>query len=402
MRINNQYTRFKVFMFTYWAMMLSTVGMYTMYMLQNGFSKAEVSITVTIFTIATLLGQNFFGYLADRFSRVKRILCICTGLGIVTAVALGFVHAHGWIILLIVLFGFLLYGTVPLSEAWYIAALRSNGHQNEFGKIRGLGSIGYAVSGVLLGILLESFGWRIYSGYIAGSLGILLAVLLFMQESGGVAFYKGTGDLSFAEAFREIARIKPLRFVIVILFVYTFAVKGIYNYLGFLVSDSGGGPLSLGFTYFFDACPEVVTFFLAPRLLGKYRSKDLIFVAFLLQILRLVLILVFNSALAIILLGPLSGFAYGLLAAAYKTYIYELAPEKYKISCLSFSESLIGLSAVFSAPVFGLVIMQFGGQVSVALALALVLSIMLLVAGSLLRERRMYGSSPGFLDGQEK
>jgi 4-hydroxybenzoate polyprenyltransferase len=37
-------------------------------------------------------------------------------------------------------------------------------------------------------------------------------------------------------------------------------VKGIYNYLGVLISDFGSGFFSLGCTYFFNDFPEVVTF----------------------------------------------------------------------------------------------------------------------------------------------
>ena len=35
--INTKYTKFKIFMFTYWAMMLGIAGMYTMYIAEVGF-----------------------------------------------------------------------------------------------------------------------------------------------------------------------------------------------------------------------------------------------------------------------------------------------------------------------------------------------------------------------------
>jgi predicted MFS family arabinose efflux permease len=148
--------------------------------------------------------------------------------------------------------------------------------------------------------------------------------------------------------------------MIIIMFTYNFAMKGIYSYLGILVGDFGGGALSLGLTYFFDASPEIITFFLADRLLKKFHSKNLILVAFVLQIIRLTVILIFNNAIAVISMGVLSGFAFGLVAASYKTYIYNLAPAMYKASCLSLAESIIGLSAIISAPIFGFVFVRFG------------------------------------------
>lgn len=380
-------------MFVYWAMMLSITGMYTMYIIQAGFSKKEISIAVTIFTISSLIGQNFIGYLADRFKCVKKILFISICIGILAAVGLIFPGHKLYIYVMISLWGFFLYGTVPLSEAWYIEELKANNAQKDFGKIRGLGSLGFGLSGVLLGSLLQRFGWGLYFWYILTSACLMLVIIFLMSESKGVALYKvavkskGTnGNLFLKAALHEILGIKSLRQIIIIVFTYNFVLKGIYSYLGVLVSDFGGGPLNLGLAYFFDATPEIITFFLTTRLLSRYESKGLILVAFILQIVRLSLILVFNSPLSIILLGSLSGFAYGLLASSYKTYIYELAPEKYKISCLSLSESIIGLSGVFSAPVFGFIIMKFGGHTSIAVALVVNIAAALYLSRNIFRK----------------
>lgn len=365
-------------MFVYWAMMLSVTGMYTMYIINSGYTKLEISVTVTIMTFVALIGQNILGYLADKLRHVKKILLSSISVGVIIAIALIFAKQHWQISVLIFLWGFFLYGTVPLSEAWCIGILSKSGEQSNFGKIRGFGSIGYGLSGVMLGFILQKSGWSFYYWYILISVCFTLITILIIREADGIALYKGvggrrddTGNISFREAFNEIVKIKPLRSVIFVIFLYNFVVKGIYSYLGILVSDMGGGPLSLGFTYLCDAGPEIITFFLTSWLLSKFNSKWLIFASFVLQIARLSLILVFNSSLAIILLGILSGFAYGMLASAYKTYIYELAPEKYKISCLSLSESIIGLSGVISVPIFGFVILKFCGNASIAMGLAI-------------------------------
>jgi PPP family 3-phenylpropionic acid transporter len=94
----------------------------------------------------------------------------------------------------------------------------------------------------------------------------------------------------------------------------------------------------------------------------------------------------------------LSGLAYGLLAAAYKTYIYDLAPDKYKISCLSLSESIIGLSGVISAPVFGFVIMKFGTYASIAMGLAIDVAAAIAIAVSMLKEREKQQNNLNIID----
>ena len=365
-------------MFAYWAMMLTVMGMYTMYIIHIGFSKTEIGLTVTICTFSALLGQNFTGYLSDHFKCEKKILLLSISVGILATAGLMLAQQNWHVYLAIALWAFFVYRTVPLSEAMIIGFLKTGNEMNRFGKIRGVGSIGYGVTGVLVGLILQNFGWGVYYWCILISIILAIISVLMLAEIKGVAFYKGCGkgageggNISFKEAFRETVKIKQLRSIIIIVFMYTFVVKGVYSFLGVLVSDFGGGPLSLGFTYFFDATPEVVTFFLTARLMTRFHSKWLILVAFILQIIRLSFILIFNTSLAIILLGVLSGFAYGLIATAYKTYIYELAPEKYKISCISLSESIIGLSGVISVPVFGFILMTFGGVAAIASGLAI-------------------------------
>lgn len=376
----------------YWAMMISISGMYSLYIIVNHFSKLEISITVTIFTFSALIGQNVLGYITDKLGHVKKVLMPSISVGLLIAVGLMFAKQHWHITALIALWGFFLYGAVPLTEAWCIGMLTKINEKRYFGKIRGIGSISYAIAGVLLGLILEKSGWKYYYWYILISVLLTLASIYIIHDEGGVALVKirggsanGEDSISIREAFDQIKKIKQLKEIIVIVFTYIFVVKGIYSYFGVLLSDYGGGPLSLGFTYLFDAGPEIITFFLAARLLARFNSKWLILVAFLLQIVRLSLILVFNSALAIILLGVLSGLGYGMLAAAYKTYIYELAPDKYKISCLSLSESIIGFSGVISAPVFGFVIMSFGGNIAIAMGLVIDITATLFIIKSMRR-----------------
>jgi MFS transporter, PPP family, 3-phenylpropionic acid transporter len=368
--------KFKVFMAVYWAMMLSVVGMYVMYISQTGFSKKEISAAVTVFALSALVGQSLIGFMVDKLGYPKKIMFFSISMGLFTAVFLPFAKLPWIIYLLLFIWGFFVAGTIPLSEAWCIDTLKMYGQQRNFGKVRGMGSIGYGFTGPLLGFLLESFGWKIYNWYMIAIILLTLSVLSTMKEKPSLARTEEpesknilSSRISLKEAFKEIIKIKPLIGIIAVIFIYTFVVRGIYSYLGLLVSDFGGGPLSLGFTYFFDATPEVVTFFLAARLLKKFHSKNLILGAFFLQIIRLTVILIFNNALAVISMGILSGFAYGLVAASYKTYIYELAPEKYKISCMSLAESIIGLSGIVSAPVFGFMFTKLGTNYTILFGL---------------------------------
>jgi MFS family permease len=382
-------------MFIYWAMMLSIVGMYTMYLTHLGFSKQEISTVVTLYTLSSLLGQIFIGYVVDKFGHIRRMMFTFVGVGLIVGGLITFSTTHWIIYLLLCVWGFCVAGTIPLSEAWIINTLSSYNEQRNFGKIRGFGSIGYGLSGVLIGGLLQTFGWGVYPWYIMSSVIITLVIVFFMtmpkasKEKGRQDnLHKSKSNVSFKEGLVEIFKIKPLFVMIGIVFMYFFAVKGVYSYLGVLLSDFGGGPLSLGFTYFFDASPEIITFFLSARLLKRYKTKNLILVGVMLQIVRFVVIIIFKNALAVILMGTLSGFAFGLVATSYKTYIYELAPEKYKTSCMSICETIIGLSGIISAPIFGIMFTKLGTTTTMIVGLSIYILLMFALLGEALASRK--------------
>jgi len=363
-------------MFFYWAMMLSFSGMYTLYIIKIGFTKAEIGIAATVYVLSAFAGQNLLGYIADRYRSIKKILFAAVFSGIPIAVLLTFSDSSWYVIMLIALWGFFLRGSIPLSELFFIRVLKTSNDLHNFGSIRGFGSIGYGISGIIFGYLLQKTGWVVFPWYICISIFITLSILFLIKgidpsdlELEDLNKFKDR--IGYARLIREISGIAELKRIIIIIFMYSFVVSGVYSYLGVLVSDFGGGALSLGATYLFDAGPEIVTFFLTTRLLTRYSSRHMIIFAFILQIIRLSMLIVFNTPLAIILLGPLSGFAYGLIASSYKTYIYELAPEKYKASCIGFSESVIGLSAMISVPVFGYVLLKAGAQAAISMGLVI-------------------------------
>jgi len=380
-------------MFVYWGMVLSVTGMYTMYITQLGFSKQEVSIIASIYTFAILIGQTFIAYLVDKLRKTKAVMLITISMGIMVGVSINFAKVNWHFYLLLFIWGFFVVGPSSISEAWTLNTLKIHGEQNNFGKIRGFGSIGYGFSAIVLGFLLSRFGWHIYSWYVT-LLVIFTLILILMLKDVNPNVDEGKGKntevISFKEALEEVFKIKPMLVMIIIMFMYTFVMRGIYNYLGILLSDYGGGPMSLGFTYFFDAAPEIITFFLTVSLLKKYHGKTLIFAAFLLQIVRLSVILIFNNALAVIIMGIFSGFAYGLSAASYKTYIYELAPAKYKTSCMSIAESIIGLSGVIGVPIFGLIISKFNANAAIVFGLIIYIIVAIIILKDIITSKKAF------------
>lgn len=364
--------KFRIFMVMYWAMMLCFSGMYSMYIIEIGFTKAQVGLAVTIFVVSAFFGQNVMSHLADRYRNIKAILLIALFIGMAISLLLMLSQEVWFVCMLIALWGFSIRGSITLSELWFMRVLKSGNNLSAFGRIRGFGSIGYGMWGLITGMIIGKLGWGIYPYWTFMTVCMAIAsVLLVRNISSNITMENlhGRDKRSFREMLKLISGIKELKRILVVMFLYSFAVSGIYSYLAVLISDFGGGALALGATYLFDASPEIVTFFLTQKLMARYGSKKLIATAIILQIIRLIMISFFNTPTSVMMLGILSGFAFGLVATSYKTYIYELIPEKYKAGGMGFCESMIGTAWIISGPVFGFVIMRFGVVAAVVSAL---------------------------------
>jgi len=153
--IKQEIIKFKIFMFVFWAMILTVTGMYSMYIINIGFSDAEISLAVTLSALFSILGQYFTGYLADRFKCLKKTLLLSISVGLTVPVILMTAKQNWQVFAAIILWAFFVYGSIPLTDAWCIGYLKGCDMLNSYGGIRGQGSIGYGLTGVLFGFLLE-------------------------------------------------------------------------------------------------------------------------------------------------------------------------------------------------------------------------------------------------------
>lgn len=118
---------------------------------------------------------------------------------------------------MISIWGFFICGTPPLTDAWCIAALQRYNEQRNYGRVRGFGSIGYGISGALLGLLLQRFGWKIYYSYIITLLLLTLIIIFFMNDDSKINISNPDSNISIKEGLNQVFKIKPIIIMITII-----------------------------------------------------------------------------------------------------------------------------------------------------------------------------------------
>lgn len=149
-------------------------------------SQMQVSLTITVFSIAGAIFIPVVGYLSDRFSRKIIIIpsLILFGLGGLLAgfAALSLPHAYTWILIGRTLQGIGAAGTAPVAMA-LTGDLFKGGEQSRvlgiFEASNGLGKVLSPILGALLGLLVW---YSVFFTFPAFCLISLLLVLFFIKE----------------------------------------------------------------------------------------------------------------------------------------------------------------------------------------------------------------------------
>ena len=267
MNKRNIITRFTLLEFFFYTFM----GAFTPYMIamgiSRGYSQTSVSIAVSFQMICVLAGNVFWGRIADRF-RTNRITFI---VALLLCGVFQILLYNSWTYLTF----FLMYGIFGtcsgavgvLLDTWFLKHISYD--ISIFRKVRSAGAAGYAVSTLLSGKLVDSFGY----GYAAGMSTLMILIT--------IALCYGVRDAVSADA-PKTERIQarssgnrkmpgflsqPMYLIwIVLLLLSGLATTPVGNMKIVILNGVGAGAGALGVDGFIGCCAQFVMFFLVSKL----------------------------------------------------------------------------------------------------------------------------------------
>lgn len=360
--------RFRVAVFLYWSFSASFNCYYVLFF-ESGkhISPSTIGIMMSLYTIATMFGQSFWGYLCDKFGSVKKAfllaaVCACAVVG-----TFPFNNSIGTLYLAMAALGFLLPPMSPMVDSWLMRHLSAYGQETKYGTVRAFGSLGWSLTACVTAYLISFFGWNImYLGGVIAAL-LMIATTLVIDDVALRSAVKPDGNaekITPWKAARELLRDRAYVFIIIVLFFQFFGLQTAYNYLGLIMKTTGGDVINLGWTYLLDAGSELPSMFLSVWLLKRFSQKRIIMVAMLLYLTRFALILYFRSATVVMFSSILQGLAFGLLLTSVRNYIYLVAPSHLKTMAFTVGEAIYLNLAVIIGGIFGGLIVEFYGVYS--------------------------------------
>ena len=364
--------RFRVAIYLYWALSGAFLCYYVLYFEEiKSISASDIGLMMSLYTFSALVGQNIFGYFSDKLQSNRIPVAFGTIVLAGTVCIFPFQQNLYAIYGLMAIMGFLQQPLGPMLDAWALKHLGHYGKEKLYGKIRGLGSLGWASAAIFTAYLIQAFGWNIMYWIVATAATLLFITVIttpdYKSPALGTARQKLTPIKAFKSLFGNVAYI----YILIIIFLLYVGVQTIYNFLGLVIKDTGGGVIELGWTYFIGTGSEIPAMFLSVWLLSRFVPRKLMIGAVCLYLIRFAIILYFQTSLAVTLASVLEGIAFGLMLTALRKYIFDIVSPDVQTSALTISDAVfLGLSVMVGGAVGGWVIQNYSVMALMAIGMA--------------------------------
>ncbi len=269
------------FVWTTTALYMPFIGAYYA---QQGITPLQIGILTSIGPVVSILIQPLWAYISDRTGRHRRVLIIVSiGSGTAILSYLAHVSFGAFVVATLLLTAFNT-AILPLSDA-LVTNLAAKLEAN-FAHIRMGGTIGFAVTALILGNFLKSRPSLIF---VLGSAGYFLLVAFLLLLPGD---REGTGDRQTREKGPESRRVfknKQIYLVLFLAFIMQLGMSFTGTFYSVYVISLGYGQSVVGLSSFISAMSEVPVLMCANRLIRRFGAVNLLIFSVLMMALRLLL-----------------------------------------------------------------------------------------------------------------
>nr|WP_113867717.1 MFS transporter [Paraliobacillus ryukyuensis] len=315
----------------------------------------QIGLVLAVGPAVSIISQPIWGYMSDKYQTVKRILLICL-IGLIISSAVFFQMTI--LPLLIITAGIFYFFSAPigaLSDSF--TQRRADAMKISFGSIRTWGSIGFAVSSLLVGQLLDLIGiqYLIVPYLVMASLALIVCFR--------IVDVKVEVDPIQLSDIKRLFQNRPFVIFLSLILFLTITHRTNDSYIGLFIEQLGGSETLIGVSWFVGVASEAAVFALAPFWYRKFHPLIFIIAAGLLFTIRWFLYAVIDVPMVIVILQLLHGLSFGIFYMTAFQYITQLIPKSVQSTGhLVFMSVFFGLSGIVGSLAGGTIMDVFGGN----------------------------------------
>jgi PPP family 3-phenylpropionic acid transporter len=310
------YWRLASFYLFYFALLGATAPYMALYFSHLGFSAARIGELVAIPMLMRCIAPNVWGWLGDYTGRrlvIVRFGALC-GLACFSLILVD--KSYAWLAMVMALYAFFWHAVLPQFEVITLTHLQ--GQTSRYSQIRLWGSIGFILSVVMLGRMLEWFSLDYYPQLLLLILLGIIASSWWVPNAQPVV----SGVREAGEGFlRQLIRPGVLAFYVSVALIQL--SHGPYNtFLTLHLEHLGYTRGMIGLLWALGVVAEVLMFMAMSRVLQRFSVRQVLVASFAIAALRWLLLGNLADHLAILIVAQLMHAAtFGSFHAAAVHYV---------------------------------------------------------------------------------
>lgn len=288
------YVQLSGFYFFYFATLGAVLPFWGLYLREDGYTASQIGVVFGALMGTKIIAPYVWGWLADH--RGDRILIIRIA-AILTLVAFSLVPQAGsfpWMVLLMTAYGFFWNAALPQVEV--VTFNHLGDREAHYGRIRLWGSVGFILSVIVLGWVLEQFGLTPLPFWIMAALGGVVLMTLLLRES--VDTHHATTSGGLMQVIRQPAVLSLLLACLLVQLSH----GPYYTFFSIYLEDHGYTRGSIGLLWSLGVIAEIGVFLAMPWLSARLGMRRLFMLALLVTVVRWVLLAEFVDSLAVIVI----------------------------------------------------------------------------------------------------
>lgn len=146
----------RTFLFFFHSTGILIVSFLPIFLKEKGFSSTDIGWILAIGPFAALIAEPISGFLSDKYKSIKRVLFICI-LGMIVS-SVGLFQMNSFFPFMIMAFIFFLFRSPVGALGDSLSQKTADQFGQSFGSIRMWGSVGFAISALVSGMILSQVG----------------------------------------------------------------------------------------------------------------------------------------------------------------------------------------------------------------------------------------------------
>ena len=277
-----QSLNFALFFFAYYGYVGVFSPYASLFFSERGLTAGQIGVLMSLLQVMRIFGPNLWGWVADHSGQRVGVLRLTSLAAVLTFCGMFYGQSFLYFFIVMVVVNLFTSAQGPLSEALMLSAMR--GDLTHYGRLRLWGSVGFIVSVMAAGQLLDSYGVQLMPWIAMALLAMVSVVTIRMREEPVSSHKEVKGSV------RELLQRREVLAFFASTFLMVAAHASLYVYYSLYLSQIGYSKTVIGLMWSLGVIAEIVFFYYQAPLFRRFGVKNLMLMSLAVGVVRFLMI----------------------------------------------------------------------------------------------------------------